>query len=274
MKKFIRRVQNLSQKATELKAAMQQLPPKVAEVREAVAMTTGQLKQLRSDVQSSVADLKSDDEQSLSESLREINDASDVFRRAGYEIGGVDIELSPSQKLIVHLNRVRDVPLSGIRSLRSSNEHRKVVRALLNSLVQAEEMADRVDLTDLAYYKLIVHVGPVPTVRLCWRGEDAFDEVAFTPAAPASAAPAPVAAQPVAATSSFETYGKSSFFERRTPMESSAATASVSPQPPAQVVPEEHPSALRESETIAARDWGTDSLERFKKMPHASKYRR
>ena len=71
MKQFISRVKNLSQKAAEIKAAMQQVPPKMAEIREMVTATTGQLQQLKSEIQYSVADLKADSEHHLSEALQE-----------------------------------------------------------------------------------------------------------------------------------------------------------------------------------------------------------
>jgi hypothetical protein len=109
MKQFISRVQNLSRKAAEVKAAMQQVPPKVAEIREAVAATTGQLQQLKSEIQYSVADLKADHEDHLSEALQEINGSAEVFAKAGFVLSGVDLEISPVQRLLVHLARVEDV---------------------------------------------------------------------------------------------------------------------------------------------------------------------
>src|SRR5262245_36405811 len=101
MKQFVSKVRNLSQKAAEIKAAMQQLPPKVAEVREAVASTAGQLQQLRADVQSTVTGLKADTEQRISQAMQEINGSLDVFLEAGFDLGGLDLEISPVQRVLV-----------------------------------------------------------------------------------------------------------------------------------------------------------------------------
>src|SRR5688572_11346535 len=125
MKQFISNIKNLSQKAAEIKAAMQQVPPKVAEIREAVASTAGQLQQLRMDVQSTVTNLKADNEQHLSQAMQEINSNVDVFVEAGFELGGMDLEISPVQRLLVHLNRLEEVHPSALRALISTNQQRR-----------------------------------------------------------------------------------------------------------------------------------------------------
>jgi hypothetical protein len=277
MRKFISKVQNLSQRAAELKVAMQQVPPKVAEIREAVAMTTGQLRQLRTDVEAGVADLKADNEHRLMESLHEINGSTEVFAQAGYELGAVDIELSPVQKLVVHLNRLDDVDKARLLTLLAKNQQRRVTYALLRSIIQAEEMADQVDLTNLVYHKLIVHIGPIPCVRLCWKTEEELAAPLQTQAQPrpvqVGIAPAKPASQS-ASPSAFASYGKSSFFE---PKETSSH---VCPEPAAATsTAAAHTATTPAVEPVATsvatkKDWGKESLERFKKMPSVSKYRR
>src|SRR5688572_31944813 len=124
MKQFISNIKNLSQKAAEIKAAMQQVPPKVAEIREAVASTAGQLQQLRMDVQSTVTNLKADNEHHLSQAMQEINSNLDVFVEAGFELGGMDLELSPVQRLLVHLNRLEEV--QDRKSTRLNSSHSQI----------------------------------------------------------------------------------------------------------------------------------------------------
>lgn len=285
MKKFISNIQNLSRRAAELQQAMKSAPPKFAELRDAVALTTDQLKRLKTDVQTGLADLKADNESHLLDSLLEINASVSVFHQAGYDLGGVDMELSPVHRLIVHLNRVEDVPLSTLRSLATSNQHRKVTRALLTSLIQAEETADQVDLANLVYYKLLVSVGPIPSVRLCWRPEA---EAMVAEQAPVQT---PVQAAMAAETPSLSSYGKGSFFAPHSQAPAQPEVPEVMPtaESPA---PEEEPSvpapaaATSEPPPITAaraehksyrsggKDWGASSLERFKKMPTVSKYRR
>jgi hypothetical protein len=273
MKRFVSKVKNLSQKAAELQQAIQSVPPKIAELGQTVAMTKGQLQQLRAEVQSTATDLRADNEERLLDALREINGSVEVFQQAGFELGGVDLELSPVHRLIVHLNKVDDVSHSRLRSLMSVNQHHKTTHALLSALAQAETVADKVDLTDLTYQTLVVNVGAIPSVRLCWRPEEALEE-----SVPGTAAPeAGSAASPVASV-----FGHSStFFEPRS-VQSTPATAPPATSPLEVVasspVPEIHtePESSEEkpAQAAAGGDWRREALDRFKKMPNVSKYRR
>ncbi len=280
MKQFISKAKNLSQKAAEIKAAMQQLPPKVAEIREAVASTTGQLQQLRTEIQSSVTALKADNETRISQVLQEINASLDVFLEAGYELSGVDMEISPVQRLMVHLRRLDDVHPSIIRSLVSANPHRSTTNAILEALLQARQVTDKVQLTRLTYCELVVHVGPIPSVRLCWRTEE--EPEPETVEKPAVSAPAP------AVSPSPSGFGESSFFERRTAQAPASPTAAAEATPP---TPSPRTRVTLPTPTVAATtrlaltpeakpvaspsgQWTQDALARFKKMPDLSKYKK
>ncbi len=265
MKQFISKVKNLSQKAAEIKAAMQQLPPKIAEVRDTVAATTGQLQQLKSEIQYSVADLKADQEDRLSEALEEIHSSADVFAKAGFKLSGVDLEISPVQRMLVHLTKVDDVHTSVLRSLLQANQQRRTTRAILSSLLQAEQMADTVDLGDLVYSEVTVGVGPIPSVRLCWRSEE-IKPIEVAPPKPVSA----VAPQSV--------FTQSSFFEKRS-QQAAPVAAQVIQQ--ASSAEEALPSSALGTEDVAeienapvAVGGKEDPLARFKKMPSFSKYRK
>lgn len=279
MKQFISKAKNLSQKAAEIKAAMQQLPPKVAEIREAVASTTGQLQQLRTEIQSSVTALKADNETRISQVLQEINASLDVFLEAGYELSGVDMEISPVQRLMVHLRRLDDVHPSIIRSLVSANPHRSTTNAILEALLQARQVTDKVQLTRLTYCELVVHVGPIPSVRLCWRAEQEEHETETTGRL---AAPSPAPAASPAASG----FGEHSFFERRTPQSTvtplaAEETSPPTPSPRARVAVRTPTSATEPSPPPGAKpaasppaQWTQDALARFKKMPDLSKYKK
>jgi len=270
MKEFISKVKNLSQKAAEIKAAMQQVPPKVAEIREAVAATTGQLQQLKSEIQHSVADLKADSEDHLSDALQEINASADVFAKAGFVLSGVDLEISPVQRMLVHLTKVDDVHASMLRSLVSANQHRRTTQAVLSSLLQAQQRADTVELNQLHYSEVIVGIGPIPSVRLCWQPEEIEEvETARPPAIPlppplASSAPAPQSV-----------FGPGSFFEKRLPQSppASAAGESITSKPTAIKVSLPVASAVAPETTgvSAMAEASHDPLARFKKMPDLSK---
>lgn len=262
MKRFISKVQSLSQKAAELKAAIQQVPPKVAEIRAAMTATTGQLQQLKSEIQYSVADLKADHEDHLSEALLEINSSATVFAKAGFVLSGVDLEISPVQRLLLRLAKVEDVHSGMLRSLLAANQQRRTTRAILSSLLQAKQMAETVDLGDLQYNEVIVGIGPIPSVRLCWRPEEIEPPAAQSPLAAIPAPPAPQTPPPSA-------FGPTSFFERR----ESQATP-VAPAPPSPIAGPAPVSALplpTQPAVEAPPAAPPDPLARFKKMPVLSR---
>jgi hypothetical protein len=275
MKKFIRRIQQLSEQASELKEAIQSVPPKVAEIREAVTMTASEMQQLTADVERNVSDLKIHGRDHLVEALHEVNGSVGVFEDVGYELGEIELELSPVPRLIVHLNRVDDVHDSILRSVIAANKDRKITHALLTAVQQAESTADRVDISGLVYYKLLSHIGPVPAVRLCWMPEEVREEVAAgLPTANTECATAPC---PGALPAS---YGKDSFFgrtkqEETTPTSIAAAGGEASSSgSPSSTSKAPTRYVGTKSYRSGGTDWGASSLEQFKKMPSVSKYKR
>lgn len=274
MKKFIQRVQDLSQKAGQLKQAVEAAPGKAAQLRDTVLMTAGQLQQMRHDVQSSVMGLKADNEGNLSRALQEIHDHRSTFEQAGYALTGVDMELSPIHRLIVHLDRVEDVPESTLRSLLSQHAGQPTVYALLDALTKADAISERVRLSELSYRGVVVHVGPTPCVRLRWQADEVEETVAPAPAAATSAPAVTTAAPPP-----LPAFGSSSFFEQRSPAASQPATeiaVATTPAPPAAAAPvvaASVPTPATVAEPVSGA-WKPSALDRFKKMPDVSKYRR
>lgn len=273
MKQFISRVKNLSQKAAEIKAAIQQVPPKVAEIREAVAATTGQLQQLKSEIQYSVADLKAEHEDHLSEALQEINSSAEVFEKAGFALGGVDLEISPVQRLLVHLARVEDVHASVLRALLSANQHRRTTRAILSSLLQAKQMAEAVELGDLIYNEVIVGIGPIPSVRLCWHPEETEPAPIIPPVPAISATPPLAASAPLPAPQPQSMFGTSSFFDRRETNPAPTISPTIPPPTP-ESTSAAAPTIVMQQQVPPAAPAPLDPLARFKKMPELSRPKR
>lgn len=268
MKKFIHRVQDIGNKAAQIKAAIESVPPKVAEMRQAVASTAGQLHQLRSEVQANVTGLRADTEDKLVETLRELDCSADTFREAGYELYDVEMELGLPQRLIVELEKVEDVSHSRVRSLAAANEANQATHAILLALLKAEELANRVDLTNLTYHRLMVYVGPLPVVRLCWRA-NTLEELPPALPSPPPLSTAPASPLPTStAFSSSSIFGSSSFFEKRsTPSATSTPSPDVNPVSTSAPSPQESMATPISSEPI-------DPLARFKKMPDLSKKQR
>jgi hypothetical protein len=264
MKKFVQKVQEIGNKAAQIKSAIESVPPRVAEVREAFAATAGQFQQLRSEVQANVTALRSDNEEHLVETLREIDGQAATFREAGYEIYDVEMELGIPQRLIVDLEKVADVSHSKIRLLASANQGHQATHAILTALLKAEELADGVNLTNLTYHKLIVYVGPLPVVRLCWYANH-LDEAA-APAHPVAAQPAAPAASAFPSSSIF---GANSFFEKRPATPVAPVTA-----PDTAGVTVAQPIAVPHPTPATVPTEREDPLARFKKMPDLSRHRR
>lgn len=269
MKQFISNIKNLSQKAAEFKAAMQSVPPKVAEIREAVNATAGQLQQLKSQIEYSVKDLRAEDEAHLSEVLQEISGSEEILLKAGFVLGGVDIELSPVQRLLVHLHKVEEVHASVLRALATANQHRRSMHAILSSLLQAQQMAETVDLANLTYDEVIIGIGPIPSVRLCWKSEAVPIPVEAALATAAQTALAPV---PTAAPSAQSVFGASSFFEKRSTIEVAPVATTTKPVEVAASVATT--ATLEPVIEQAVSTASADPLARFKKMPNLAGHRR
>jgi hypothetical protein len=190
----------------------------------------------------------------------------------------VDLELSPAHKIIVHLRKVEEVAPSVLRSLVAANQNRKTLCALLASLAKAEEVANKVDMRDLHYSEVIIHVGPAPTIRLCWRPDHMERDNPVSKASPAALV--------LAATPPPSAFTQSTFFERRSPAPLTSSEVELHPAP-ALTSPAPGPAAashgsIQQSPGLAEKaspsevrtDWKQDALQRFKKMPDVSKYRR
>jgi hypothetical protein len=291
MKKFLHRVQQLQQTAVRFKQAVDAAPGKAQQFRDTVQQTTTQLQQLRAGVQDSVAALKSDSDDSLARHLTELNAGIPTLARAGYDVTGVDVEPGAIPRLIVHLDRVEGAATESLHALLSPPPFSKLLTALLRALQQAEALEGQVQVGDLDFRGLIVHLGALPTVRLCWRRDETEAE--------AETAPAPQAvpgARPTATTTTITTasatagggvanetmaatcpptvpvsitspYGAGSYFDR--PATVTARRAAPAVETPVAAAAAPTPAAA-DAEPALTGDWRKDALARFKKMPNLS----
>lgn len=265
MKNFIHKIQDLSQKAAQMKQALEAAPGQAAQLRDTVLLTAGQLQQMRTDVQTAVGGLRADNEDRLTHALRELNDGADTFLEAGYQLIGVDMEVSPVQRLVVHLAKIESVHESRIHALISANIARPTIAALLTSMAKADALTERTHLSNLSYRELLVHVGPVPSVRIQWRADDVIES---TVPAQAATKPPPIPVAVPATATPLPIFGQDSFFEPR-------VTAVRADSKPTEVaVPINVPVPTVAAVKMMGSDWKQSALDRFKKMPDGSKYRR
>lgn len=263
------RLQALRQKAAQLKQAVDSAPAKAAQFRDAVNSTAGQLHQLRADVQGTVAALKSDTETSLAETLVELDGGVGILARAGYELSGVDLEQGVTPRLIVHLDQLDLARTESLDALLRECAGRRTLQAIFQALIRAEALEEKVQLADLSFRGLIVHVGAMPTVRLCWRRAEPVAEE--SEAAPVAASIAKLSATPPPLP--LPAYVASSFFERATTPQPTPV-APVAEQSSAALAPTRLPGQPKPpvgEPAGATGDWRKDALARFKKMPDLSR---
>jgi len=260
MKRIVRRVQTLNERAAELTAAASQLPKRVAEMREAMTATTSQLQSLKTDIQVNVADLIIDREDDFAAALAEISSHAPVLAEAGFLLDGLDIEVSPTQRVVVQLVRIGDAEPGEIEELIQKHQGKTTLRAILSAILKASDVAASIKIDGLDYHQLLIGIGPVPIIRIGWRSATAA--ASFAPAA-ASTSWQPSVSKPLP--------GGSSFFGP--PISS---TSSFAPRPEE---PDDEPSIPVARATPAAvtppplPPPSTDPLARFKVMPDLHRHK-
>lgn len=261
MKKFAKGVQRLSQRAAEIRQAVETMPAKAAELRETVVATAGQVQQLRGELVAGAAAVRATVEAGADPAavLREVAECADLLAEAGFVLEGADVELAPVRRVRAHLGRTGEPSAARLRALLAANAHRPVAKALLAGIVQAHDFAEKADAGALEWTQLAVDLGGAAGVRVGWRTE--------APGGGGSAGAAGAGAEerpPV--------FSQSTFFERRPAVEAGATSApgAVAAAAPAAVVRSgEVPAA---AEPAAAKPAARASaLERFKKMPDLTK---
>ncbi len=259
MKKIAKRIDQLGQRAAAIRQAVETMPAKTAELREAVTATAGQMQQLRADLTAGVAALRPSTEADTLATLREIDLAADVLGEAGYLLGGVDHELGAVRRVRVRLVQAEAVELATLRSLLAAHAHRAVLKTLLIGIVQATELAEKVEFSELDFAEVVVELGTGQMVRIGWRAEAIAAPVASNPPATSDARP--------------PTFSQSSFFARPAvaPVVAVAATAPVAPATPEAAKPKDLRPAGQPVPAATTPDWRTSALDRFKKMPDLSK---
>jgi hypothetical protein len=196
--------------------------------------------------------------------MREISDNAIVFEEVGYELTGMDLDLSLSQRLAVHLDRFEQVPHSAIRALHS-RQSCESVRSILAAILKAEETAANVELAHLHHAGLVVHAGSAPIIRMLWRLADDQEQVEArtSTAAASSSVPAQIA---LAATPAL-----GSMFEPR-PIPEGAVR--IVTHPTAEPEVQTAPPPPKPAPAPVSSAWSQSALDRFKTMPGASKYGR
>ena len=226
MKRISSRIRNIGERVASVNEAAQSVvrtaAQSAAELRQNLTTATRELESLKTEMPNSVADLRTDSGTQLTVAMAEVNDADELFAQAGYAIDGIDLELTPMQRLFLHLIQVRQVAADEIYRL-SQAQPVGTLRAILTALVRARRMADTGAPDGLPDERVVIALGPTPSVRLTWRNDSN---------------PAPVVkpgSQTSCASSSSMPEG---FFgsSSRVPFQSKTSTRAAKPRPAAEPV--------------------------------------
>ena len=271
---MLHRAKELAEQADRVRELLETAPERIEQAKGIVTLTTGQLQQLRTDVQSSIAGLRADTGDAVTAAVRELNEGAPTFLRAGYALSGVDMELGIAPRVTAHLERVEEVGIRAIRELLAPNSDRRVIHGMLSALLKAEELAESTQFDGMEYTEVSIQVGPAPTVRLRWRStaSDVETHAATPPPIPGAVpvptpAPATVPAAPVT-----PMFGQSSFFEPRAATPAPVRQQAEQPSPAA--APTSAPASSLVSRALPAAYAESDPLARFKKMPNLGPARR
>jgi hypothetical protein len=170
MKRIARGIRKLNEHVATAGNFAQTAARQIEEIRHTVANTTGQLQSLRAELPQWANDLHAGSEERIAEALAEVNQSDELLEQAGFAIGGIDLEISPAQRVIVHLMMTREVAPREIERLAQSRPP-GVQRALLSALAKARTMGQSFAPEGLPDHRVQIALGPIPTVRLVWRNE-------------------------------------------------------------------------------------------------------
>ena len=117
MNKLVSKVQRLNQKAANLRHVIENVPPKLGELRQTVTAAVGQVQKLRAEIVSGVSSLRSENDEQLVRRLREIDEGSEVLEEAGVRLAEVEMDLGLNRRLIVQLERFERIDPTQLRAL-------------------------------------------------------------------------------------------------------------------------------------------------------------
>jgi|TARA_B100000959_G_scaffold287015_1_gene368651 hypothetical protein len=223
LEKWKNRVEGYKDKAEEIQALIQE--------------GADTIRDIRSDVESTVEDLKTDSEEKMMESLERIQDSERVFKEAGYLLHAVELEMGFNPKVVAVLKRESQISDRKKDRLLKQHEDDKIIKMILTSIFKAESLEDKVHLRRLSFSEVHLEMGLVPAIHVLWEDKTA-----------GITTPSPVAISETSTEDSFTS--SSSFASGSSPF---ASTTSVFSDEPVEDEPEEEipaePEPITEEKT-------------------------
>lgn len=203
MAKFLERWKNRVETYTDKAEEIQALIQEGAET----------IRDIRSDVESTVEDLKADSEEKMMESLEIIQESERVFKEAGYLLHALELEMGFNPKVVAVLKRESKISAHKKERLLKQHEDDKILKTVLTSIFKAEALEDKVHLHRLTFSEVHLEMGLVPAIHVLWEDKTA-----------GSAIPSPVSINEASADDSFTS--SSSFTSDSSPFTSSSSVFS------------------------------------------------
>lgn len=275
MKRITKRIQQLGQRAEQLREIAHQMPGRAEGLRRSMISATEKLQQVRADLMVSAAALRGQADTDSVGLLTEIGEVGELLDGSGFMLEGVDWDIGAARRLQVRLERLAPTTVKALRSLLAKYDDKPAARTILTALIQAQEAAEEIEVGSLLWTDVVIEIGAVTTVRIGWHQlveEEDEVEASRRPGSGAGTSEVP------RASSISSPAFTSGFFQR--PM-SSAPTHQESSSPGLPITP----PTLPEIDPIAVEPpplptrtptWGTErgdtmSLDRFKKMPNVGR---
>ena len=268
MKRIARGIRKFNEHVANAGNFAQTATRQIEEIRHTVANTTGQLQSLRAELPQWANDLHAGSEERIAEALATVDQSDDLLDQAGFAIGGIDLEISPTQRVIVHLMMTREVAPREIERLAQSVPP-GLQRALLAALAKARTMGQNIAPEGLPDHRVQIALGPIPTVRLVWRNETADSASPAQVAAPPAIGGLPSATTSAASSTAFTSslsQAPGGFFGASATIRlpESPAPVAASPVPTSSSTSSGKPHSV---DTTPQSDAPVDPLARFKVMP-------
>lgn len=126
----------------------------------------GNLKDQLSKASEYVTDLKEDGKEKLVAYFNSISDLFPVIAETGYRLKGVDMELSIPPGINLHFQKFKNMSREAIDEILEKNKDKEMLKTIVNSLVAADEIHNKLKVGDLVFSDISISLGLPPSVTI------------------------------------------------------------------------------------------------------------
>jgi hypothetical protein len=126
----------------------------------------GNVKEQLSKASEYVTDLKEDGKEKLVAYFNSISDLFPVIAETGYRLKGVDMELSIPPGINLHFQKFKNMSREAIDEILEKNKDKEMLKTIVNSLVAADEIHNKLKVGDLVFSDISISLGLPPSVTI------------------------------------------------------------------------------------------------------------